>query len=217
MYYSSYESNFRAPINESYFRFLHASPGTAPVDVYINGKLLVPNLRYQYFTNYFKRSGGYYEVTVYTAGKNTNPLISTRINISPNSIYTLAVIGTDDKISLMPIMEPLPTKAQSHAMIRLVHLSPNAPAVDLTSPDGKKLFKNVEYKEVTGYIPLVPSTYTFQLRAAGTDKVVLIVPNIKLAPGKIYTVYAVGLLGGRPPLQVLIPLDGSTYLEPHYK
>jgi hypothetical protein len=48
---------------------------------------------------------------------------------------------------------------------------------------------------------------------AGTNNIILTVPNTNLRAGNIYTVYIVGLANGSPGLQVLIPLDGSTYLK----
>ena len=65
-----------------------------------------------------------------------------------------------------------------------------------------------------GELMFPPSTYRLQARIAGTDQVILDVPNINLTANRYYTVYAVGLPVGQPPLQVLIPLDGQSYLNP---
>jgi hypothetical protein len=200
---------------QSYYRLLHAIPDAPAVDVYINGRLTAPNLRYSNFTNYFQAPGGIYEVKVYPAGKKTPVLIESNLQLVPSSIYTIAAVpdGSVGDGSLLPILEPLPGPTPGYAMIRFSHLSSGTPAVDITLPDGKILFKDVEFKDVTGYIPVPPGNYTVQARATGTNNVVLIVPNINLKPNKIYTVYAVGKPTGAPPLQVLIPLDGSTYLR----
>jgi hypothetical protein len=98
-------------------------------------------------------------------------------------------------------------------MLRFAHLASAAPALDLVT-DGTTLFSDVGYQDVTEYVPVNPATYTLRLRSAGTGGVVLTAPNATLTSGRFYTVYAVGMPGsGAPPLQVLIPLDGNSYLN----
>ncbi|MDP4090307.1 MAG: DUF4397 domain-containing protein [Bacillota bacterium] len=217
MYYCPYQNQFRnpdpAPEAHSFYRLLHASPEAPAVDVYINGSLAAPGLKYAHFTSYFRAPAGSYDVKVYPAGKKDKPVIEAVLQLAPGTIYTVAAIGNLNNLSLMPISEPPQPQARNHASIRFIHLSPNTPAVDITLPDGKVLFSNVRYKDVTDYISVPQGHYTVQARAAGTDKVVLIVPNIHLLPNKIFSIYAIGKLNGKPPLQVLIPLDGSTYLR----
>jgi hypothetical protein len=216
VFYCPYHNYTREPVPNpvpSRYRLLHASPDAPPVDIYINGKLVAQNLKYANFTNYLQAPGGIYEVKVFPTGKKDSPVINTRLQLIPGSIYTIAAVGNLRDVSLLPILEPLPGPTPGYAMIRFSHLSPGTPAVDITLPDGRKLFQDVEFKETTGYIPVPPGNYTIQARPTGTDKVALIVPSINLQGNKIYTIYAVGLLNGKPPLQVLIPLDGSTYLR----
>ncbi|ERJ12975.1 DUF4397 domain-containing protein [Haloplasma contractile] len=97
----------------------------------------------------------------------------------------------------------------NRAYVRFVHLSPNAPSVDITLPNGPALFSDVTFEETTEYIEVRPATYTLQVRPArNTNQVVLSVPNVTLEPGKVYTVYAVGLLNEDPALSALYLEDG---------
>lgn len=211
--YNQYSNSFMRQDLFSYARLLHASPDAPPVDVYLNDRKVASNLTYRNFTGYLKIPTGLYTIKVYPAGTTTNPVISTQLQVPARSIYTLAVIGKLQDISLQPILEPVISYNPGTSLIRFIHLSPNTPPVDITLPSGQRLFKDVEYREVTGYIPINPGTYTIQARPAGTDNIALVVPNINLLPNRIYSVYAIGLLDGNPTLQVLIPLDGSTYLK----
>jgi len=114
---------------------------------------------------------------------------------------------------LLLVLEPKVNNPTNNAYVKFAHLSPNAGAVDVTVPDGKILFKNVNYKESTDYIQVPPGTYTFDVRPTGTKTTALYVPNVRLKAQRFYTVYAVGLVGDHPGLQALIPLDGSSYLD----
>lgn len=196
----------------SYVRVLHASPNVRAVDVYANDQLIAGNLRYRRFTPYLKIPSGQYNIRVYHAGTNDNPIINTTAVFKPSTIYTAAAIGMAPQVELYGIPDTRVAVSPSRANIRFVHLSPDAPAVDVFLSDGKTLFRNINYRGITGYISILPGRKKFELRSTGTGDVVLNVPNIILRGGRNYTIYAVGLAGGKPDLQVLIPLDGSTYL-----
>lgn len=212
-YNSQYNIYSRQPLAPSYIRLLHASPNAPAVDIYANGNLVARTLRYREFTEYFSIPGGSYNIVVFPAGQTTNPVLSTNINVPGGSIFTVAAIGLLPSISLLPAEEPRMNIPPGKLMLRFVHLSPNAPNVDLAIQTGEVAFSNVAYQGITQYIAVNPGTYTFNLNVTGTDQRVLYVPNITLQAGKFYTIYAIGIAAGAPPLQVLIPLDGNTYIR----
>lgn len=212
--YSSYvNSLYRENNNSSYIRIFHASPNSPAVDVYVNDTLVIRGLSYRGFSTYLKTIPGTYNVKVYPANKRDNAVIDTNITVPERVIITYAAIGVLPSISLLPISEPVFTRDPRKAYVRFVHLSPNAPKVDIVVPGAGKIFTDVGYKEMTKYIAVNAGTYVFNVNVAGTDKTVLHVPNIRLLPNKIYTIYAVGLVGETPPLQVVIPLDGNSYIK----
>jgi len=200
-------------VEKSYIRILHASPDAPAVDVYANDMLIARNLSYKFFTEYLNVVPGNYNIRVFPTGNTTNPVIDTNLSIPANSIYTVAASGVLSNIGLFPISEPIMAVPPGKLFLRFVHLSPDAPDVDVVLPDGYVLFSNIGYKGVTNYIPVNPGTYTVYVNPTGTNKPVLYVPNITLNSGKFYTIYAVGLAQGSPPLQVLIPLDGNSYIK----
>ena len=204
--------NTRAPL-QAHYRILHASPDAPEVDVYVNNVLVFRRLSYREFTRYFQVAPGAYVITVYPTGTRVNPVINQTINIEAGAIYTLAAVNRLQNIALQVIPDPRMSILPARAYVRVVHLSPNAPTVDITLPDGTVVFDDVSYRQATPYVSARPQTYTLQARVAATGQVALTVPNINLRPGRIYTVYVIGLVGEQPGLQVLIPLDGSTYLR----
>lgn len=208
--YSSTNGNYEC--TKSFIRILHAVPNAPAVDVYANDVLIAKKLVYREFTEYLPVEPGYYRIEIFPHGVKENPVFNARIEVSPNQIYTGAAVGLLPDIGLLVIQEPYEEIPMGMAAIRVSHLSPTAPNVDVTLPNGQPLFSDVEYLETTEYLAVPPETYTLQLRVAGTNDIVLTVPNIKLNEGRYYTVYAVGLPGDEPPLEVLIPLDGLTYL-----
>lgn len=197
----------------SYIRIFHASPDAPAVDIYANGNIIANGLAYKQLTNYLPILPGNYNIQVYPTGEHTNLVINTTVTVPQNSAFTIAAMGKLSDISLMPIpeiyMPHLPMGMTNNSYVRFVHLSPNAPAVDITLPDGTKIFENVPYKKHTDYVSVNPETYTLQVKPSGSNQVVLTIPDVSLMPGMIYTVYAVGLVGDRPPLEAVISVDGK--------
>jgi len=196
----------------SYIRLLHASPDAPSVDVLINNMPIALNLGYREFTEYMPFYPGRYNVKVFPSGNRINAVIDTEFNVAPDSIYTVAATGMLSDIGLLPIMDTRMVKQPTMVGIKFGHLSPNAPRVDLKLSDGTVLFKNVGFNEVTKYITLPAGMYTLEIYVTGTNQRVLYVPNVNLLGNRFYSVYAIGLVGEMPPLQVLIPLDGNSYL-----
>ena len=97
---------------------------------------------------------------------------------------------------ILLIEDDLTAPAQGKAHVRFIHLSPDAPAVDITLTNGTVVFGNKAFKEFTAFTPLDAGTYDLQVRVAGTTTVALDLAGITLEAGKIYTVFAKGFLAG---------------------
>ena len=198
----------------SYMRILNASPmPNNSVDVYLNTVLLASDISYQEFTPYIPLAEGTYNVSIFPVGKKTGALVTDTINIKGHSVYTLAFAGEHSNYSIEEYLEPKIAIPPGKALIRFSHLSPDAPAVNLTLSNGDVLFSDVRYEDLTDYRELPSGTYTLQLRLPGTNQVVLTVPNALFKSGRYYTIYAVGMVSGNPPLQLLLPLDGNSYIK----
>lgn len=192
-----------------YVRVIHTVPDAPNVDIYANDNLIINNLGYGDYTDYLPIPEGTYQISLYVAGTKNSPVLSNMLTVNKNSIVTVAAVGTLSDIGLLAIKDADVPKKTGKALIRFLHLSPNAPAVDITLPNGTVIFSNVSFKNVTPYIDVDPMNYTLQVRVAGTSDVVLTVPNVNLAADKYYTVYAIGLAGDEPGLEALLLLDGE--------
>lgn len=209
MYTDGFTMEYMAMPAMGYLRVLHAVPDAPNVDVYANDKLIAQNLSYSQYTKYLPIPEGTYTISLYVTGTKDSPVLSNMLSVNKTDMLTVAAIGMLSNISLLAISDANMPADPTKAKVRFAHLSPNAPAVDITLPDGTILFSNVSFKQVAQYISVPPSTYTLQVRLAGTDTVVLTVPNINLQANKFYTVYAIGLAGETPELQALLVLDSN--------
>lgn len=212
--YYSYDSFYRMPeINPiSYIRFLNASPNSPAVDVYLNDRRIFKNLTYKSFSDYISVPPGLYNIKVFPSGSTLNPILDKRLQIPAEKIFTISSIGNYPNINLLPVEDVRRPKIPGKGFIRFIHLSPDAPSVDVKLPNGNIIFSNVSYKGVTRYLPASPRKYTIEVYTSDSGKRLLYVPNIRIIPNRFYSIYAVGNISRDPKLQVLIPLDGNSYL-----
>ena len=97
--------------------------------------------------------------------------------------------------------DAIPAVVTGKAHVRFLHLSPNAPAVDVAVKDGPSLFLNRSFNRQFStsqnvFSPVDAGTYNIDVKVAGTTTVALPLTGIKFESGKAYTVFASGFLGG---------------------
>jgi LPXTG-motif cell wall-anchored protein len=88
------------------------------------------------------------------------------------------------------------------ARVRVVHASPDAPAVDVWV-NGAVAFSNAPFKGITDYAKLEPGTYSVQVTPTGATEPVVIDASLDLATQTDYTVVAVGQLADIEPLVLI--------------
>ena len=195
----------------SYIRFFNAYPSVGSVDIYVNGRKVASNLLYRQFTEYLKAFPGYYRVAVFRAGTTTDPLSVSYINLIGYRIYTAAVTGLGTNVSLEMINDNRRFLQENAAYIRFVQLSANAPRMDVYLDDSLVL-SDLNYREVSRYMSVAPGSHNLKLREYFSGAVLLEDPDVTVEGGKAYTIYVVGDMTDRVGLQVVIPLEGTTYL-----
>lgn len=195
----------------SYTRILHASPDTPPVDVYVNGELIVKKLCYKQFAGYFTVLPCQYHIQVFSSGKGECMLTEGCFKVCPHSAVTFAIIGGDIYLLAVPEVYNICKlmRERCKAYVRFVNLSPNAPVLDVAFTGGTPLFHSVSYQAHTRYIPVNPGIYAFQLKPVGSSMPGITMPMVSLEQGKAYSVYAVGIIGGTPPLDAIVSEDGN--------
>jgi hypothetical protein len=184
-------------------RFLHAAPDVKLIDIYINGSRVLRDFDYKNNSSHMQLAPGKYQVDIYPAGETVSTVISKKVTVEPARIYTAAIAGPASKLRLL-IFEDQPITPVGETKTRFIHLSPDAPAVDIAGKNGDIIFPNVSFRQATTYLGLTPMTVTLEARVAGTKNTVLTIPNVKLDPNNSYSIVAVGTVKGEPPLEILL-------------
>lgn len=198
---------FEIKNNSSLVRVFYAAPQAPNVDVYVNDQMVFSNLAFGDFTRYVYLDEGEYNVSVYLAGQKDRPVINQMVDVPSQQIFTIAATGNLDNLGLLVIPDKVSkSPSQNYSSVRVIHLSPNAPGVDILV-DGDTLFEDISFGEGTNYVDLNPGTYNVNV-VLNTDKSVVLPLKVTLNPDKIYTIY---IIGNPPTLQAVQVVDGNTY------
>lgn len=198
---------FEIKNNSSLVRVFHAAPQAPNVDVYVNDQMVFSNLAFGDFTRYVYLDEGEYNVSVYLAGQKDRPVINQMVDVPSQQIFTIAATGNLDNLGLLVIPDKVSkSPSQNYSSVRVIHLSPNAPGVDILV-DGDTLFEDISFGEGTDYVDLNPGTYNVNV-VLNTDKNVVLPLKVTLNPDKIYTIY---IIDNPPTLQAVQVVDGNTY------
>ncbi|MCP1159217.1 DUF4397 domain-containing protein [Bacillus infantis] len=184
-------------------RVVHASPDAPNVDIYVNGNRILKDFPYKDVSGYLSLPAGKYQIDIYPAGDMVSTVLSKKVTVEGGKSYTLAAAGPAAKLKLLAF-EDQPSVPSGETKVRFIHLSPDAPAVDIAVKKGDVIFPNISFRQATQYLGLTPMTVDLEVRVAGSSNTVLSLPGVKLQPNKVYTILAVGTAAGEPPLEALI-------------
>jgi hypothetical protein len=187
-------------------RVVHASPDAPAVDVYADGNKVLTNVPFKGSSDYLSVPAGTHNFKVYPTGANPasdTAVINADATLGAGKDYTVVAVGkvADIKPAVFEDNNAAPAAGKAH--VRVIHASPDAPAVDIAVKGGPVVFSNLAFPNAAGPSPVDAGTYDLEVRAAGTTTVVLPIDGVQLQAGKVYTVLAVGLLKGQPALEAL--------------
>ena len=190
------DNNNTAPVLEkANVKVVHASPDAPGVDLLVDNAVAGSNLTFPNNTGYLPVDEGMRNVKVNVTGTSTT-VIEADLNLEGMINYSVFAVDQVANLSPLVIVDDLTAPAMGTAHVRFIHLSPDAPAVDITTTDGTVVFGNYEFKDYSDFTPLPAGSYNLQVRLAGSETVVLELNGIAVADGNIYTVFAKGLVNG---------------------
>jgi hypothetical protein len=182
-------------------RVLHASPNVPAVSVYVNGQLAVKRLATLKSTGYLSLDAGTYNVAVAPAGQPiSRAVLRTRITLADKTRYTALARGfaasatRRNKLELA-LQQDIASAPAGKAAVRVWHLSPDAPRVDIWV-NGRKALSRVSYKQASSYLSLAAGTYRIQVAVAGTRNIVFSA-RVTVRADRAYTAVAMGSVTGR--------------------
>ncbi|MFL0472107.1 DUF4397 domain-containing protein [Priestia sp. 179-F W1.4 NHS] len=179
------------PVQNAEVRIVHASPDAPAVDIFVDDKALVEGAKFKDVSNSLPLSAGSHKVEVYEAKtKGTkDSIIEATLVVDGGKSYTVAAVNKAENLELQAFTNNK-QGMDGKASLRVAHLSPDAPAVNVGPKGAAPLFKDLSFKSISGYQVVNPGSYDLSVSTAD-GKEILSLPGTNLQSGKNYTVLAV--------------------------
>lgn len=177
------------PTPVAYVSFYHGSPDAPNLNVVVDDeKINSQAFKFSDASSYLSITTGNHEIAFMPATA-TAALVDTTLNFKQDKIYSLYTTGRLQDIDILVVEDSLITPGTGKAAVRLINLSPDAPAVDVTIAGGgaTPLFQNLAFKDDTQFKPVTDGTQSFVVKEAGTENVLIPATSLTLEPGRNYT------------------------------
>ena len=199
-------------------RIAHMSPDAPAVDVYLDNQTAVSGVEFSEITDYLTVPAGQHTVTI-TAADNRSAVVFNDTVSFEAAAYTVAATGEIGENASQPfaplILRDSTSPPTDNASVRLAHVSPDAPPVDVTiEGTNTTLFDNVTYGNATEYLEVPAGEYTLEVRAATPDNNGTVVDSfdVDVENGTAYTAFAAGYVtpdDEDAPLELITTADGQ--------
>jgi len=192
-------------------RVMHASPDAPAVDIFVDGAKAVTALAFPKNTGNVSLPAGPHNVKVFASPSDGSgkAVLEADLSVGAGKDYTVLAIGQlgNSTLALLPLEDNNASPAEGKAHIRLIHASPDAPAVNVAVAGTKtNVFTNVGFKGVGAYTPVAAGSYDLDVNVASSGQTVKTVNGLTLENKGVYTAVAVGLAGNGT-LQVVPLVD----------
>lgn len=217
---TSTEEPTEEPAENASVRVAHMSPDAPNVDVYVDGSVALEDVAFNVVSDYLEVPAGERELEITAAGDPDSSVFAGAVTFEPETNYTVAAIGEVGDMAEKSF-EPLilednnSNPGSDTARVRAVHVSPDAPAVDITvASSGNALFDGVSYSE-SDSTEVPTGDYTLEVRGdtESNDGDIVGEFDVSLAGGQVYTAFAAGYLEsggmGGPEFDLIVSQDTS--------
>jgi len=187
------DNNEVVPIDVAYVSLYNASPNSPEMDIIVdNRQVNIYPFDYADYTGYLR---------FYTGDRNlkfgpygaSNVVEDTTVDFENGKSYSVFVVDEYPDVDALVLEDNAAAPSSGNAMIRFVHLSPDAPSVDLAiEGETDVLYGNQSFKDATDFTEISAEDYDFEVRDNSSGDVVLSIPDINIEPGWFYTIVVRG-------------------------
>ncbi|RIH82128.1 hypothetical protein Mlute_02592 [Meiothermus luteus] len=189
----------------AFVRFAHLVPDAPSVDILSGGNKVFEAQGFKDVTYYAEVPAGNLTLTVQTTGQNPTKVVDVVLRVQAGKYYTVMALGTASSLRTQVVEDRL-APAEGVAKVRIIHASPDAPAVDVALKSGPVLFRNLAFGQRSGYGTVRAGAYDLEVRPTGTPTVALPLEGVAFEEGKVYSVFAVGRVADQS-LEVVVVED----------
>lgn len=182
------------PAPVAYVSFYHGSPSLPSIQIAVDHEPYNSNtFDYSTYFDYGRFYTGKRNFS-FKAGNASNSLLDTLVNFEADKAYSF-FLSEEEEGSFVPVIveDDLESPSSGKAMVRLVHLSPDAAKVNLKVGDKENdLFEDQEFRDVTDFVEVEAGRVNFDLLSADNKTSLVKAESVNLREGRIYTLVVRG-------------------------
>jgi len=179
-------------------RAAHLSPDAPDVDVYLDDEKVLSAVPFKTVSDYLDVPAGARSVRITAADDPDTVVFEGDVEVAAETSYTVAAIGElegETEFQALIVEDDRSAPEDDMARVRVIHASPDAPAVDVTTPDGTTVVDGAAFgDDATTEVPA--GDYTLQVRpdTESNDGDVVAEFHVTLEGGTGYSAFATGYL-----------------------
>jgi hypothetical protein len=178
------------------FKVVNASLVGSPLNVFVNGNLLLSNIPYTGASAYQKTIAAMPTLTVESTATPGATLLSIQPSLTPGTDSSIVLEGPAGGLSATILVDNNLPPGIGNTRVRFVNASVDVPLLDVFvdfSSQISGLPKNSgAYSLELAADALAGTTYQFGFNVTGTTQTLLTLPAVTLLGGKTYTIYLTG-------------------------
>jgi Domain of unknown function (DUF4397) len=182
-----------APQNSGGLSIYHSSPDAPDVNIIIDNEVInTEAFKYKNYSNYVDVQAGDRRIKFNSYSNGANFVDST-LSFEANKFYSLFMVNVVSKAEVIKTQDAGDFPSAGKAMVRFVHLSPDAPPVDINwQGETSLLFSGKAFKEVTVFQEVPAKTYIMEVKVKGGSGITLVVPDVLIKEAGFYTILLEG-------------------------
>jgi len=179
-------------------RAAHMSPDAPDVDIFVDDEKVLSAVPFKAVSDYLDVPAGARSVRITAAGDPDTVVFEGDVEVAAETSYTVAAIGElegETEFQALIVEDDRSAPEDDMARVRVIHASPDAPAVDVTTPDGTTVVDGAAFgDDATTEVPA--GDYTLQVRpdTESNDGDVVAEFHVTLEGGTGYSAFATGYL-----------------------
>ena len=183
---------------------VNASPGQTAFNFALDNQIVNgPALTFTDQTGYLSAYSGSRKFDV-TLGGTTQTVLTDTLNLETDKYYSIFITG-QTPLSTLLTEDDLTAPATGKAKIRFIQLSPDGGSLALGIKGGAELFPAQAFRTASEFISVDPGEHVLELSNSGGTA--LTETNLTVTAGKMYTIWAGGLLAGTGDAAILLHVD----------
>jgi len=172
---------------------INASPNSPTLEFVLDNKRVQKFSYPETRINYFPVFLGYHLARIYEADKLYSPLYELELNLFQGKFYSIYITGKINALTSLTVEDDMNIPSSGNAKIRFINLSPDASALDFYIKPDSILASNKKFKEYTSFQEVKSGNYSAIIKSHEGNLIDLPI-DLKIENGKIYTIWAKGLI-----------------------